>query len=75
MANNPYPNFVLENKFESQLITKVDLANYLTPDYSLTEAAGMKKTIHKYTATGAVEDLAQGNGNAVFLTETGSMNS
>ena len=64
MSNNPYANFVLENKFESQLTTKVDLANYLTADYSLTASAGMKKTIHKYKATGAVEDLAQGVGNS-----------
>ena len=64
MSNNPYANFVLENKFESQLTTKIDLANYLTADYSLTASAGMKKTIHKYKATGAVEDLAQGVGNS-----------
>ena len=70
MANNPYNNFVLENKFESQLTTKVDLANYLTADYSLAENAGMKKTIHKYTATGAVEDLTQGNGNSGIFEAT-----
>lgn len=64
MSNNPYNNFVLENKFESQLTTKIDLANYLTADYSLSENAGMKKTIHKYRATGSVEDLTQGNGNS-----------
>lgn len=64
MSNNPYNNFVLEDKFESQLTTKVDMANYLTADYSLAENAGMKKTIHKYKATGSVEDLAQGVGNS-----------
>lgn len=64
MSNAPYENFVLENKYESLLITKVDLANYLTADYSLAENAGMKKTIHKYKATGSVEDLAQGVGNS-----------
>lgn len=64
MANNPYNNFVLEDIFESQLTTKVDMANYLTADYSLSENAGMKKTIHKYKATGSVEDLAQGVGNS-----------
>ena len=58
MANNPYNNFVLEDIFESPLTTKVDMANYLTADYSLSENAGMKKTIHKYKATGSVEDLA-----------------
>lgn len=64
MSNTPYANFVLENKYESILLTKVDLANYLTADYSLSENAGMKKTIHKYKATGSVEDLAQGAGNS-----------
>lgn len=64
MSNTPYENFVLENKYESILLTKVDLANYLTADYSLSENAGMKKTIHKYKATGSVEDLAQGVGNS-----------
>ena len=64
MANSPYANFVLENKYESILTTKVDLANYLTPDYSLSEAPGMKKTIHVYKATGNVEDLAMTAGNS-----------
>ena len=64
MSNSPYANFVLENKYESILTTKVDMANYLTADYSLAENAGMKKTIHKYKATGSVEDLAQGVGNS-----------
>ena len=64
MANSPYANFVLENKYESILTTKVDLANYLTADYSLTEAPGMKKTIHVYKATGSVEDLAMTAGNS-----------
>lgn len=64
MSNSPYANFVLENKYESILTTKVDMANYLTADYSLSENAGMKKTIHKYKATGSVEDLAQGVGNS-----------
>ena len=48
MANKVYENFVLENKLESILSTKVDLSNYVTPDYSLTQEAGMKKTINKY---------------------------
>lgn len=64
MANSPYANFVLENKYESILSTKVDLANYLTPDYSLAENPGMKKTVHVYKATGSVEDLAMTAGNS-----------
>lgn len=64
MAHTIYENFVLENKIEDMLITKVDMNNYLTTDYSLTEAAGMKKIIHVYTATGDVEELAMGEGNS-----------
>lgn len=63
MANSPYTNFVLENKIEDMLTTKLDLAAYLTTDYSLTENAGMEKHINVYTATGNVEDLTQGVGN------------
>lgn len=64
MANSPYSNFVLENKLESLLETKIDFNNFVTPDYSLAENAGMTKTINVYTATGDVEDLAQGVGNS-----------
>jgi hypothetical protein len=64
MPNTVYENFVLENKIADMLDTKVDMNAYLTPDRSLTENAGIKKTIHKYTATGNVEDLAQGVGNS-----------
>ena len=58
-----YSNFVLENKLESILETKLDMMNYLTPDYDLQQSAGMTKKIHTYTPTGSVEDLAQGAGN------------
>ena len=58
-----YDNFVLENKLESVLKTKLDLMSYLTPDYSLQAAPGMIKKVHTYTPTGSVEDLTQGNGN------------
>lgn len=68
MPNTVYDNFVLENKLESILATKVDLSNYMTVDRSLAEAAGMKKTVHKYRATGAVEDLSMGEGNSQTIT-------
>lgn len=70
MANKVYENFVLENKFEDLLTTKVDLSNYMTVDTSLTEAPGMKKKIHKYTATGDVQDLAMGEGNTDTIEST-----
>lgn len=58
-----YNNFVLENKLESVLTTKLNLLNYLTPDYSLQAQPGMIKKVHTYKPTGSVEDLTQGNGN------------
>lgn len=62
-----YSNFVLENKLESVLETKLDLMNYLTPDYSLQANPGMIKKIHTYKPTGDVEDLTQGNGNTTSI--------
>ena len=59
-----YENFVLENKIEDILTTNVDLQSYMTVDTSLTQAPGMKKTIHTYVASGNVEDLDMGEGNS-----------
>ena len=64
MPHTIYQNFVLENKIEDMLNTHLNIASFLTADYSLTENAGMIKKIHKYTATGDVEDLAMGYGNS-----------
>ena len=63
MAHTVYENFVLENKIDDMLTTQIDMNAYLTPDYSLTENAGMKKIVHVYSATGNVQDLAMGAGN------------
>ena len=59
MAHTIYPNTVLENKIEDLLTTHVDMNNYLTPDYSLTESAGMKKVVHTYTSTGDVQEIGR----------------
>ena len=69
-TNTVYSNFVLENKLEDILTTKVDLSNYMTVDRSLTENAGMIKKIHKYTVTGNVQDLAMGVGNTDDISST-----
>ena len=58
-----YDNFILENKIEEFLSTKLDLAQYATHDDSLEQSAGMTKTVNKYNATGNVEDLKMGEGN------------
>ena len=62
--NTVYENVVLENKMENLLSTGIDMNSYMKVDNSLTEEAGMKKTIHTYTATGNVQDLEQGAGNS-----------
>ena len=67
MSHQIYENFVLENKIEDMLITSVDMNNYITADYSLTEKEGMKKVINVYSATGDVEELAMGEGNETSI--------
>lgn len=65
MANNTYPNFVLENKFEDQYNSYLDLMQFCTVDDSLVGTPGMIKKIRVYTATsGNTETLAKGEGNS-----------
>lgn len=63
MAITTYENFVLENKMTDLVNTKLEARSLMTMDYSLSETAGMKKTVNKYTYTGAVEKLAKGAKN------------
>lgn len=63
MAHTIYANFVLENKIEDMLSTHLALNQFCTTDNSLTEDAGMIKKIHKYTASGQVDEVAMGQGN------------
>ena len=70
MAHTIYENFVLENKIEDMLDTQLALSQFCTVDNSLTANAGMKKIIHKYTATGDVQDLAMGVGNSTDIEVT-----
>lgn len=67
MAHTIYENFVLANKLNEILKTKVDLNSYMTIDTSLTQEAGMKKVINTYTATGNVEELGMGEGNSAEI--------
>lgn len=59
----PVDNEILEVKLEDQLITRLNLENFAHADYSLTEEAGMVKKIRTYHGTGAVEEVAMGQGN------------
>ena len=65
MAHQVYNNVILSNKINDILTTKVNLNNYMTIDTSMTEGAGMTKTINTYTSTGAIEELGMGEGNSV----------
>lgn len=63
MANKTYPNHVLENRFEDQYVTKLNLMQFCTVDDSLVGVAGDKVKINTYTATDGTETLAMGEGN------------
>ena len=60
-----YANFVLENKMTDLTNTKLDARSLMTIDTSLSESAGLRKTVNKYTYTGAVEKLAKGAKNTI----------
>lgn len=64
---NGYDNFVLNNKIQSILTTKLNLSNYLTTDFSLAENEGMVKKIHTYVPSGNVQELARGDENTDFI--------
>ena len=63
MANTVYNNKVIEAKAKDLLLTKVNARSMMTIDTSLTQNAGMVKTINTYTYTGAAEEVAAGAGN------------
>ena len=63
MANTVYANKVIEAKAKDLLSTAVNTRNLMTVDDSLTQEAGMTKTINVYTYTGEAEELAAGVGN------------
>ena len=68
MANTPYPNYVLETKFEDQYNSYLDLMQFCTVDNSLTGEAGMKKRIRTYSASGDKTQVLQiGQGNTVAI--------
>lgn len=58
-----FDNEILQEKLEEQLITALDMNQFITTDYSLTAQPGMKIEIHTYHGTGDVEDLDMGEGN------------
>ncbi len=67
MAHTCYENVILSSKINNILETQVNLNNYMTVDTSMTESAGMKKTINTYTSTGSIEELGMGEGNSTSI--------
>ena len=63
MANTVYANKVIEAKAKDLLTTAVNTRNLMTIDDSLTQEAGMTKTINVDTYSGEAEELAAGVGN------------
>ena len=63
MANTVYPNKVIEAKAKDLLTTSINTRSLMTIDNSLTQNAGMTKTINVYTYTGTAEELNPGQGN------------
>lgn len=58
-----FENKVLREMLEEQLITALDMNQFITTDYSLQATPGMKIEIHTYHGTGEVEDVEMGEGN------------
>lgn len=67
MAQTVYNNFVIENKFQDILTTKVNMSDYMTINTELTAQAGDKVKVHRYTVTGDVEELDKGEGNTGLI--------
>ena len=63
MANTVYPNKVIEAKAKDILTTQIDARSMMTIDTSLTQDAGMTKTITTYTYNGTAEEVSAGSGN------------
>lgn len=64
MANTVYANKIIEAKAKDLLTTAVNARTLMTVDNSLTQEAGMTKTINVYTYTGQAEELGAGEGNS-----------
>lgn len=63
MANTIFDNKIIEARAKDLLTTAVNTRNLMTVDTSLTQDAGMTKTINVYTYSGEAEELGVGEGN------------
>lgn len=73
MPNYTYPNKLIENKFESVLISDLQDSDFLTVDESLTNNAGDTVEIVTRSVSGAMEDVAMGAGNTADITVTATV--
>ena len=64
MANTVFPNKVIEAKAKDILTTQINARSMMTIDTSLTQNAGMVRTINTYTYTGSAEEVSAGSGNS-----------
>lgn len=64
MANVVFDNKVIEAKAKDLLATSLNVRNVMAVDNSLTQTAGMIKTINVYTYSGTAEELENGEGNS-----------
>ena len=64
MANTVFNNKIIEAKAKDLLTTQVNARSLMTVDNSLTQEAGMTKTINVYTYSGTAEEVAAGEGNS-----------
>lgn len=63
MANTVFENKVIEAKAKDLLTTSINTRSLMTVDTSLTQEAGMTKTINVYTYDANVEEVGVGEGN------------
>ena len=65
MMNTVYENEIIENKMTELLNSKIDTKALMTLDDSLSENAGLRKVINRYTYSGKMEKLGKGEKNSV----------
>ena len=64
MANTVYENSVLEAKLTEIMDSKLQVRGLMSVDDSLTQNAGLTKTVNRYTYSGTVETLESGEANS-----------
>lgn len=68
MANTRFENEVLESQVNEVLKSKLEMSQFLTIDNTLAQSAGMTKKVNVYSASGDVEEVAEGKGNTGDIT-------